>query len=68
LALKAYTKRKIGSKTKDNSKVEKEDYIKYEEVEEDDDFLELPDLEEVKQTRSSGTEGAKDNSYDDLFS
>jgi len=60
LAMKAYTKRTLGSKRK--PKEESGDYIKYEEVEENEDFLELEDLEEVKQKQSSG-----DNSYDDLF-
>lgn len=62
LAFRAYTKR--GSKRK-KEPVAKEDkeYIKYEEVE-DEDFLELPDLEEVKQKPSSSSDG----SYDDLFS
>jgi len=71
LAFKAYAKRSLGSKRNPNtSKKESDDYIKYEEVDdgEDEDFLELPDLEEVKQTRSSSGSANKDNSYDDLFS
>lgn len=68
LALKAYTKRTLGTKRGNTSKKVKEDYLKYEEVEDDEDFLELPDLEEVKQTKSSGSGGTKDNSYEDLFS
>lgn len=69
LAFKAYTKRTLGSKKTSASKNDKEDYIKYEEVDDgsEDDFLELPDLEEVKQTRSPGSGNTKDNSYDDLF-
>ncbi len=68
LALKAWTKRALGSKrpsvreTKDGKKG---DYIKYEEVQEEEDFLDLEDLdkvkEKVKQTHSN-------NEYDDLFS
>jgi len=67
LALKAWTKRTLGSKrpnVEQTRKSKKGDYVKYEEVEEDD-FLDLEDLdkvkEKVKQTRT-------DNDYDDLFS
>lgn len=68
LALKAWTKRALGSKrpsVKETKEDKKGDYIKYEEVQEEDDFLDLEDLdkvkEKVKQTHS-------DNEYDDLFS
>lgn len=67
LALKAWTKRALGSKrpsVKETKESKKGDYIKYEEVEKDD-FLDLEDLdkmkEKVKQTNSN-------NEYDDLFS
>jgi len=73
LALKAWTKRALGSKrpsVKDQKSKGKDDskgdYIKYEEVEEDD-FLELEDIDKkkvkVKQTQSK----TNDNDYDDLF-
>lgn len=68
LALKAWTKKALG-RTGSNEREEKDgDYIKYEEVEDEDDFLELEDIdkvkvkEKVKQTRSN------DNDYEDLFS
>jgi len=63
LFLKAFASRKLrktSEKTAKNKKSD-EDYIKYEEVE-DDDFLELPDLdEEVPEQKPL-------NRYDDLFS
>jgi len=71
LAFKAWMKRSLGSKrpsVKEQKKKDKGDYIKYEEVEEDD-FLELEDIDKaqekvkVKQTQTKAT----DNDYDDLF-
>lgn len=63
LFLKAYASRKMRKTSEKSAKNKKsdEDYIKYEEVE-DDDFLELPDLdEEVIEQKPL-------NRYDDLFS
>ncbi len=68
LALKAYGKRALGSKrpsVKEQKKSDKGDYIKYEEVD-DEDFLELEDIDKpkskvkVKQTKSG-------DDYEDLF-
>ncbi len=73
LAFKAYSTRQLKKtrQEKATNKKEGEDYIKYEEVKEDnEDFLELEDLDKpkprvkVKQTQSR----TKDNNYDDLFS
>jgi len=69
LALKAWTKRTLGSKrpSVNDRRKAKEEYVKYEEVEEDD-FLDLEDLDKgherikVKQTHTK-----KDNDYEDLF-
>jgi len=47
LAFKAFISRKIGNKN--TQQKGKGDYIKYEEVKEDDDFLELEDLDKVKE-------------------
>jgi len=60
LAFKAYISRKFGQKDKPKAKG---DYIKYEEVEEDD-FLELKDLNEVVE---EPIEKPSANKYDDLF-
>jgi hypothetical protein len=61
LFFKAFTTRKQA--IKENSK-KKGEYLSYEESEEEDDFLELPDVDykviEEKQTRPN-------NKYDDLF-
>lgn len=69
LALKAWTKRTLGSQrpsVKETKESEKGDYIKYKEVEENEDFLDLEDLnkaqEPIKQSRSKDG-----NEYDDLF-
>jgi hypothetical protein len=64
LAFKAYATRKSIKQRRGN--VKKKDYIEYEEVEEvdDEDFLELPDLNKVKQKQ---TQSRSDNSYDDMF-
>lgn len=68
LALKAYGKRAVGAKrpsVKKQKETKKGDYIKYEEVD-NEDFLELEDIDKpkskvkVKQTKSN-------NDYDDLF-
>ena len=59
LAFKAYTTKKVGSKGRDKAG----EYIKYKEVEEDD-FLELPDLDDVKQKQA---QPRSDNTYDDVF-
>lgn len=74
LAMKAWMKRTLGSKRPSakaqKAKDKKGDYLKYEEVEEEDDFLELEDIDKVKtrtkvkQTRSASK---NDNDYDDLF-
>ena len=73
LAFKAYTTRQLkkARQQQATNKKEGEDYIKYEEVEEDnEDFLELEDLDKprqkVKQTQNRTT--GDDNKYDDLFS
>ena len=57
LFFKAFTTRKSSTKKKKSH-----DYLKYEEVDEDEDFLELPDVDKykVKETKP-------DNKYDDLF-
>lgn len=60
LAFKAYISRKLNKK---NTPKGKGDYIKYEEVEEDD-FLELEDLDKVKEKQ---IEQPPANKYDDLF-
>jgi len=63
LAFKAYATRKSIKQRKGN--VKKKDYLDYEEVEvEEDDFLELPDLNKVKQKQA---QSRSDNSYDDMF-
>lgn len=62
LAFKAYTSRKFG-KGKPKDGTSKGDYIKYEEVEEDD-FLELEDLDKLKEKQ---IEKRSNNEYDDLF-
>jgi len=71
LAFKAYTTRqasKLRQKQATNKK-EGEDYIKYEEVDDNEDFLELEDLDKpkvkVKQTQTRSR--TNDNKYDDLF-
>ena len=61
LAFKAFTTR--GSKKYQKEKRKEKEYIKYEEVEESEDFLELPDLDEVKPKQGRST-----NDYDDMFS
>lgn len=65
LALKAYTTRKKIKKQKGNPK--KGEYVKYEEVEEveEEDFLELDDLDKVKQKEKSTQ--SRTNDYDNLF-
>lgn len=61
LAFKAYMSRgKKGSRKKEKAKG---DYIKYEEVEEDD-FLELP---EIPKREQAPAEKPTDNKYDDMF-
>ncbi len=70
LALKAWTKRALGSKRpsvkdqKAKGKDEKGEYIKYKEVEEED-FLELEDID--KKVKVKQTQAKNDNDYDDLF-
>lgn len=65
LALKAYTTRKKIKKQKGNPK--KGEYVKYEEVEqiEEDDFLELDDLDDIKVKQKPPQ--ASQNDYDNLF-
>lgn len=62
LAFKAYTSKKFGSAPKAEGKG---DYIKYEEVEVEEDFLELEDLDDMNQKQ---IEKRSNNDYDDLFS
>ncbi len=65
LALKAYTKRSLGSKRNPKEKDKEGDYIKYEEVQEkEEDFLDLGDLDKTPQKQAQ----TRDNTYDDLFS
>jgi len=64
LALKAYTTRNKIKKQKGDPK--KEDYIKYEEVEEDEDFLELEDIDKVREKQAQ-PQARNDNDYEDLF-
>lgn len=66
LAFKAYTTRKFG-KGKKVKEEKKGEYVKYEEVEEDEDFLELEDIDKVRQKRPQAQPQAKENDYDDLF-
>ncbi|MBT8232489.1 MAG: hypothetical protein HKO66_14990 [Saprospiraceae bacterium] len=61
LAVKAFATRKWARDDRQKKKV-KGDYIKYEEVE--DDFLELPDLNKVKEKQPQKPSG---NQYDDMF-
>ena len=63
LAFKAYASKKFGFKRNPKDKA-KGDYIKYEEVDEEDDFLELEDLDKVKEKQTQSTSR---NKYDDLF-
>jgi len=70
LALKAWMKRTLGTKRPSVKEQKKKgDYIKYEEVEVEEDFLELEDIDKanekikVKQTETKST----DTDYDDLF-
>lgn len=67
LAAKAWMKRTLGTK-RPSAKKEEGDYIKYEEVEEDEDFLELEDIDKQKQkVKQTQTRSNDDNDYDDLF-
>jgi len=66
LAFKAYTTRKLG-KGKKSKKEQVGDYVKFEEVEEDEDFLELEDIDKVTQRRPQARPQTKENDYDDLF-
>lgn len=71
LAFKAYTTRKLKKQTeqKVTKKKKGEEYIKYEEVDDNEDFLELEDLDKPK-TRVKQPQArtqAPDNKYDDLF-
>ncbi len=67
LAFKAYMKKKLREFTgqaPDGATKKDDDFTDYEEVEENEDFLELEPLQEpevIKQTKSSG------NEYEDLF-
>jgi len=65
LAFKAYTTKK--SIKQRQPKAKKKDYLDYEEVDvPDEDFLELPDLNKVKQKQPQ-SQNRSDNSYDDMF-
>ncbi len=59
----------VTNKAKKMVKQRDETFDDYEEVEEnDEDFLELPELDLSKETKSNtGTESKPDNTYDDLF-
>ena len=69
LALKAYGKRAIRSKRPSvKNQKEKGDYIKYEEVD-DEDFLELEDIDKPKpKSKVKVKQNRTDNDYDDMFS
>ncbi len=62
LFIKAFSSRKFGRKSK---KKKSGDYIKFEEMEEDEDFLELPEISHTKVTQKKTED---DSRYDDLFS
>jgi len=64
LAFKAFTTKKMA---RSGGQEKKGDYVKYEEVEEDDDFLELEDLDKVKTKQKQAQPQSRDNNYDDLF-
>jgi len=70
LAFKAYTTRKI-KKTNEQKATKKkkgEEYIKYEEVDDNEDFLELEDLDKPKtRVKQPQARTQSDNKYDDLF-
>ncbi len=60
LFFKAFLQYKLKKQVKTKQKRKEEEFVEYEEVEEEvDDFLELPDLEAPKQNA--------EDSYDDLF-
>ena len=75
LALKAYTKRALGSNrpsVKDQRKQktkDKGDYVKYEEVDDNEDFLDLEDLDKAHaKQKVKSTQHKSNNDYEDLFS
>lgn len=59
LALKAFNNNRW-TNPKAEGKTKQGEYIGYEEVPEDEDFLELPEIESLKETKDS-------NKYDDMF-
>jgi len=62
LLTKALIKRKIKKVFNQNAPIqESEEFVEYEEVKEDESFLELPDVEKQKQSQRT------DNEYDNLF-
>jgi len=66
LAMKAYTTRNKIKKQKGNPK--KGEYVKYEEVDqvEEDDFLDLEDLDDIK-PKQKAPQTRSNNDYDNLF-
>lgn len=75
LAFKAFSSRQLKKVRQQHATKKKdgEEYIKYEEVknqeqEDEDDFLELEDLDKPKRQKVKQTQSRnKDNDYDDLF-
>ncbi len=59
LFLKAFLKYRINRNSKQREKAKEKEFTAYEEIEEEDDFLELPDLDAPKKK--------VENRYDDLF-
>lgn len=57
LFLKAFLQFRLKRNVGKQEKAKEKEFVEYEEITEEEDFLELPDLEKPKQT----------NSYDDLF-
>lgn len=71
LAFKAFTTRKLAKANQQRATKKKkgEEYIKYEEVDDNEDFLELEDLDKPKvRVKEPQTRAQSDNKYDDLFS
>lgn len=63
LFFKALTRRTIKSKMEEVQKRREGEFVEYEEIEDSEDFLNLPEAEPVKSTRSN--KGS--NEYEDLF-
>jgi len=63
LFFKAMARRAINSKMEEVQKKREGEFVEYEEIEDSEDFLKLPEAEPVRNTRT-----AKDNNeYEDLF-